>query len=139
MIILDTNVISEPMKARANPRVLAWLDRQVPETLYLTAISLAELLVGIALLPRGKRKTGLDAELSEVVLRLFGARVLAFDETAAKAYALLIARARAAGHTLGVVDGQIAAIAAVHEFAVATRDTTPFAAAGVSVINPWET
>ncbi|MGE3875408.1 MAG: type II toxin-antitoxin system VapC family toxin [Parvibaculaceae bacterium] len=139
MIILDTNVISEPMKARANPRVLAWLDRQVPETLYLTAISLAELLVGIALLPRGKRKTGLDAELSEVVLRLFGARVLAFDETAAKAYALLIARARAAGHTLAVVDGQIAAIAAVHEFAVATRDTTPFAAAGVSVINPWET
>src|SRR5687768_10301408 len=113
MIVLDTNVISEPMKAQGNPAVLTWLDRQVPETLYLTAVNLAELFVGIAMLPRGKRKKGLDAALSALIPRLFGARVLPFDEMAAKAYALLIARARAARNTITVADGQIAAIAAV--------------------------
>jgi predicted nucleic acid-binding protein len=138
MIVLDTNVISEPMKAQGNPAVLTWLDRQVPETLYLTAVNLAELFVGIAMLPRGKRKKGLDAALSALIPRLFGARVLPFDEMAAKAYALLIARARAARNTITVADGQIAAIAAVHGFTVATRDMAPFVVAGVPVIDPWE-
>lgn len=138
MIVLDTNVISEPMKANGSPAVLAWLDQQAPETLYLTAVNLAELLVGIAILPQGRRKRGLDAALAELISRLFGDRVLSFDEAAAKVYALLIERAQAGGHTITVSDGQIAAIAAVHGFAVATRDTGPFMAAGVPVISPWE-
>ncbi|MHB8456000.1 MAG: PIN domain-containing protein [Acidiferrobacterales bacterium] len=138
MIILDTNVVSEPMKPNGNPAVHAWLDQQAAETLYLTTTSLSELLVGIEMLPDGKRKEGLDVALSELVMRLFGSRILSFDQQAAMAYAPLIGRARAGGCLISVADGQIAAIAAVHGFSVATRDIAPFVAAGVPVINPWE-
>lgn len=138
MIILDTNVVSEPMKRHGNPAVQTWLDQQVAETLYLTATSLSELLVGIAILPDGRRKEGLDGALNELLARLFGSRILAFDQPAAIAYAPLVCRARAEGRLISVADGQIAAIAAIHGFTVATRDTAPFAAVGVPVINPWE-
>ena len=138
MIVLDTNVISEPMRARGEPAVTAWLDRQAVDTLYLTATSLSELLVGIELLPAGKRKDSLSGALTELLAGLFGSRILAFDEPAAIAYATIIGRTRSAGHAISVGDGQIAAIAAVHGFTVATRDTTPFVSAGISVINPWE-
>ena len=138
MIVLDTNVVSEPMKHNGDPAVLGWLDRQLAETLYLTSISLAELLVGIENLPNGKRKTGLDAGLAELMAALFGPRILAFDYHAARAFAPLISRARSVGQGISVSDGQIAAIATVHGFSVATRDTAPFIAAGVPVINPWE-
>jgi predicted nucleic acid-binding protein len=138
MIVLDTNVISEPMKARADPAVTAWLDRQAAETLYLTATNLSEMLLGVELLPEGRRKRGMAAAMRELLAGLFGTRFLAFDREAAAAYAFLAARAAAKGFTMGVADGQIAAIAAVHGFTVATRDTAPFLAAGVPVINPWE-
>ena len=138
MIILDTNVVSEPMKPNGSPAVLEWLDRQAADTLYLTATSLAELLVGIELLPDGKRKDGLDAALTDLISGLFGPRILPFDQQAAKILAVLIGHARAAGRAITVADGQIAAIAAVHGFAVATRDTAPFEAAGVPVIDPWD-
>jgi plasmid stability protein/predicted nucleic acid-binding protein len=104
----------------------------------LTATSLSELLVGIDRLPDGKRKKGLDIALHEFLARLFEDRILPFDNQAAVAYAPLISRARASGATISVADGQIAAIATVHGFSVATRDAAPFVAAGVAVINPWE-
>ncbi len=138
MIILDTNVVSEPMKPNGNPAVRDWLDRQAAETLYLTATSLSELLVGIEMLPHGKRKEGLAAALNELLVSLFGPRILPFDRQAAMAYAPLIGRSRAAGCLVSAADGQIGAIANVHGFAVATRDTAPFLATGVLVINPWE-
>ena len=138
MIILDTNVVSEPMKPDGNPDVQTWLDQQAAETLYLTATSLSELLIGIKILPDGKRKKGLDAALSELMIVLFGSRILPFDQQAAIAYAPLVDHARAGGRLISMADGQIAAIAAVHGFTVATRDTEPFVAAGVPVINPWE-
>ena len=138
MIILDTNVVSEPMRPGRNGRVLAWLDAQEPETLYLTAVSLAELLVGVAVLPKGKRRDGLEVGLIDLISRLFGPRILPFDREAAKVYAPLIGRARAVGRAIGLADGQIAAIAAANGFTVATRDTSPFKAAGVAVINPWD-
>jgi toxin FitB len=138
MIVLDTNVVSEPMKAQGDPAVTAWLDRQVADTLYLTATSLSELLVGIELLPAGRRRSGLDTALAELVARLFGPRILPFDQQAATVYPRLVGRARAAGQAITFADGQIAAIAAARGFTVATRDTVPFAAAGVPVINPWE-
>ncbi|MBP9870985.1 MAG: PIN domain-containing protein, partial [Nitrosomonas sp.] len=108
------------------------------ETLYLTATSLSELLVGIEILPDGKRKEGLDAALRKLMERLFGARILSFDQQAAIAYAAIVGRARTNGRLISVADGQIAAIAAVHGFTIATRDTAPFVAAGVPIINPWE-
>ena len=138
MIILDTNVVSEPMKPNGNPIVQTWLDHQAAETLYLTATSLSELLVGIEILPDGRRKEGLDVVLSQLMVRLFGSRILPFDQQAAMAYAPLFGRARAGGCLISVADGQIAALAAVYGFTVATRDTAPFVAVGVPVINPWE-
>jgi predicted nucleic acid-binding protein len=138
VIILDTNVVSEPMKPQGNPAVRDWLDQQVAETLYLTATSLSELLLGIEILPDGKRKEGLAAALGELIGELFGSRILPFDHKAAATYAPLIRRARADGQAISVADGQIAAIATVHGFAVATRDTAPFVAVGVPVVDPWK-
>nr|VFJ62702.1 MAG: hypothetical protein BECKFW1821A_GA0114235_11347 [Candidatus Kentron sp. FW] len=139
MIILDTNVVSEPMKANSDPAVRTWLDRQVPQTLYLATTSLAELLLGIELLPTGKRRKGLDVALNKLIVSLFGSRILPFDQSAAVVYATLSSKARTHGYTLSMADGQIAAIAALHGFAVATRDMAPFSAVDVPVINPWET
>jgi toxin FitB len=138
VILLDTNVISEPLKPSGDPRVVAWIDEQLVETLYLSTVSVAELKFGIAALPDGKRKQVLRASLDERVLPLFHSRILPLDMEAAEAYAALRARARAAGKALGVADSYIAAIAASKGLIVATRDTQPFLAAGVSVINPWE-
>ena len=125
------------MRRNGDPSVQAWLDRQAAETLYLTTTSLSELLLGIEILPDGRRKKGLASALNELLSRLFGTRILAFDARAATAYALLIGSARAQGYSVSIADGQIAAIATVHGYKVATRDTPPFIAAGVAVINPW--
>jgi toxin FitB len=138
VIVLDTNVVSEPIRPHGNPAVRSWLDQQVAETLYLAATSLSELLMGVEILPDGKRKEGLGTILSELIDRLFESRILPFDQQAALVYAPLVGRARAAGHAISVADGQIAAIAALRGFTVATRDTGPFVAAGVPVINPWD-
>lgn len=137
MIILDTNVVSEAMKSAQDPAVRAWLDNQAAETLYLTSITLAELLFGIRALPTGRRKESLTAALDGLVV-LFRDRILPFDVDAARHYAELANTARSAGRGFPTPDGYIAAIAASRKFIVASRDTTPYMAAGVSVFNPWE-
>jgi predicted nucleic acid-binding protein len=136
MILLDTNVVSEAMKPKPNPAVRNWLDEQAAETLYLSSVTVAELMFGIGALPRGKRKDKLAATL-DGVLELFTTRVLPFDTEAARRYADLAVKARAAGKGFPTPDGYIAAIAASREFAVASRDTSAFIAAGLIVINPW--
>ncbi len=137
MIVVDTNVLSEPLRPTGDPAVTAWLDRQRPDTLYLTTVNLAELLLGIELMPVGLRRSTLEARIHDVIATFGDRRVLAFDAAAARSFAVLISRARAAGHAIGVSDGQIAAIATTRGFSVATRDTAPFIAAGVAVIDPW--
>lgn len=138
MIILDTNVISEPLKPRANPSVRIWLDRQPKESLYLAAPSLMELLLGIELLPEGKRKKAMAAAMDELLTHFFSDRFLVFGREAAAMYAVLARRAMVKGNPISVADCQIASIAAVHGLTVATRDTAPFLAVGVPVVNPWE-
>ena len=138
MIVLDTNVISEPLKPRPEARVLAWLGAQDAQTLFLTATALSELLVGIELLPAGKRKHAMMAAVQQTLDRLFADRFLPFDREAAVTSSLLASRAAARGFTISASDCQIAAIAAVHGFAVATRDAAPFLSVGVPTINPWE-
>ena len=138
MIVLDTNVVSEPMRRNGDPAVRTWLDQQAAETLYLTTTSLSELLVGIEILPDSRRKKGLADALSELLVSLFGSRILAFDQQAAVAYAPLVRRARTRGCLISVADAQIGAIATAHGFTVATRDTAPFLAAGVPVLDPWK-
>ena len=137
MIVLDTNVVSEAMRPSPDTAVAAWLNDQAAETLYLSSVSLAELLFGIGALPAGKRKTSLVSTL-ESLLGLFQGRILSFDTEAARHYAQVATRARAAGKGLPLPDGYIAAIAVANGFAVATRDIGPYEAAGVSVVNPWE-
>jgi toxin FitB len=137
MILVDTNVVSETMRPTPDPAVIAWLDAQAAESLYLSSVSLAELLLGIAVLPDGRRKIELGSSLLSNAVILFGDRLLPFDVPAAQAYATLVSAARSAGHAIGVADGQIAAIATAKGLAVATRDIGPFEAAGLSVINPW--
>lgn len=138
MILLDTNVVSEPLRPAPDARVIQWIDAQPLETLFLSAITVAELRAGVALLPAGKRRTGLQRNLEERVLPLFAGRVLPFDIACTKAYADLIAKARAVGIAIAAADGYIAALAATVGLTVATRDTSPFAAAGAAVINPWQ-
>lgn len=138
MILLDTNVISEPQRREPNTRVLEWIDAQALETLYLSAITVAELRAGIALMPTGKRQSILHENLEKRLLPMFANRVLSFDLACTKTYAELLAKARAAGLAIETADAFIAAIALANGFAVATRDTTPFEAAGLNVINPWQ-
>jgi len=137
VIILDTNVVSEPLRPAPDQAVVDWLDAQPAEALYLTSISTAELLAGVARLPHGARRQTLEASLETLLRRLFGTRRLAFDDAAARAYADLLERAAGRGAALPLADGMIAAIAYVHGFAVATRDVAPFIAAGVKTIDPW--
>lgn len=137
MILLDTNVVSEPLRPTPSAHVIEWIDAQPIETLFLSAITVAELRAGITLLPVGKRRTDLHENLEKRVLPLFAGRILPFDMACTQAYAELIAKTRATGVAVITADAYIAAIAVANGFAVATRDTRPFEAAGAAVINPW--
>ena len=137
MILLDTDVVSEPLKLSGDAGVMIWIDAQIIETLFLSTISLAELRFGIAALPPGKRRDTLHSSLEQRILPLFAGRILPFDSAASEGYATLRARARAEGKAISSADGYIAATAITHGLIVATRDTSPFEAAGLNVINPW--
>ena len=137
MIVLDTNVISEAMKPEPHASVRAWLNDQAAETLYLSSVTLAELLFGVAALPVGKRKDKLTQALDGLI-GLFRDRILPFDIDAARHYAELAVTAKTGGRGFPTPDGYIAAIAASRDFVVASRDTAPYDAAGISVINPWK-
>lgn len=138
MILVDTNVISEPWRPAPDRRVLAWIDAQTVETLYLSAVTIAELRFGIAAMPSGKRREILNERLEEQVLPLFSGRVLPFDLEASSAYARLMTHAKASGRAIGAADGYIAATAASRGLIVASRDAAPFQAAGLVVIDPWQ-
>jgi predicted nucleic acid-binding protein len=137
MILIDTNVISELWKAEPNPDVLAWIDAQTIETLYLSAVTVAELRFGLATMQEGKRRTIYQERLEKEVLPTFAGRVLPFDLDASQAYADLMARARARGKAIGKADGYIAATATACHLMVATPDISPFEAAGLKIVNPW--
>jgi predicted nucleic acid-binding protein len=137
MILVDTNVISEPLRKTPDPVVIEWIDAQPLDTLYLSAITVAELRFGVASLPTGKRRDRLHESMENRVLPLFTGRVLAFDLPASQAYAELMSRARAAGLAMGAANGCIAATAAANRMAVATRDAAAFEAAGIPVVDPW--
>ena len=136
MILLDTNVVSEAMKPEPHAAVREWLDAQAAETLFVSSVTIAELMFGIGVLPQGKRKEKLAVSL-DGVLELFADRILSFDTESARRYADIAIEARAAGKGFPTPDGYIAAIAAARGFAIASRDTSAFLAAGLSVIDPW--
>ena len=137
MILVDTNVISEPLRREPSAAVIEWLDAQNVDTLFVAAISLAEIRFGVAVLPVGRRRDWLEQSIEQRVVPLFRGRILPFDDAASKAYASLRAKARGTGNAMASADGFIAAIAAADGLIVATRDVAPFEAAGLRVIDPW--
>lgn len=137
MIILDTNVVSELMCPVADPAVLKWLSMQSPDELHNNAITLAEILYGIELLPAGKRKSDLLAGAERLFKVVLGGRVLSFDEPAARQFSKIAAGQRARGKPMSELDAQIAAIAQVHNAALATHNVSDFEGCGVRLINPW--
>ena len=137
MIVLDTNVVSEPLKANPETKVLDWLDNQSAETLFITTVSRAELRYGVLRLPDGKRKNALTAQV-ERVLDLFKARMLDFDSLAAGKLSQIAADCEKKGNRALAPDAYIAACAAARGYAVATRNVRHFQHLGVRVINPWE-
>ncbi|MBO0904387.1 type II toxin-antitoxin system VapC family toxin [Jiella sonneratiae] len=137
MIILDTNVISEMMRALPEQRVMDWQDRQEINAVFLTAISKAELQYGIAVMPVGRRRTLLADSLQATLTEDFGGRILPFDGEAAEAYADIRANRRAIGRPIKEMDAQIAAIAAVQGAKIATRNVKDFDDCGIAILNPW--
>lgn len=135
MIVVDTNVISEPLKPAPDPLVLTWLAENSAE-IALSAITVQELLYGVQRLPKGRRRVRLT-EAIERLIRDAGDRVLAYDDDAARCHATLRATRDAAGKTTSVEDGMIAAIAVARGAAVATRNVADFEGFGVSVVDPW--
>lgn len=137
MILLDTNVISELMKLTPSPSVLDWLDQQESSQLYITTITIAEISYGLNVLPQGNRRSLLEDAFKKAMLEAFKHRVLSFDEVAAHFYGKIMAQRKELGRPLSVPDGQIIAIARVHEAVVVTRNTRDFDDCGLELINPF--
>ena len=137
MIIIDTNVVSELMRAKPDPAVLAWFAGHTADTLFLTAISEAELRTGAAILPEGQRRDQLQLAIEGMIDQDFRGRVLPFDSAAAEAYAVVAAQRRAVGRPITEADCQIAAIARATGARVAARNVKDLEGCGVAVVNPW--
>ncbi|NMM37952.1 MAG: type II toxin-antitoxin system VapC family toxin [Glaciimonas sp.] len=139
-VLLDTNVLSELMRARPDAAVLAWFEQQSGVTFYTSAITQAEIFLGIALLPAGKRREALAAAADLMFEEEFAMHCLPFDAAAASEYALLVAARTRIGHAISTEDALIAAIAIQHQMPLATRNTKDFLDIGqLKLINPWVT
>jgi predicted nucleic acid-binding protein len=137
MIVLDTNVLSEVIKTVPSAEVSGWLALQPPSVVYTTAITQAELLYGIELMPKGRRRSVLQAAVMRILTELFASRILPFDSEAAEAYSRIASSRRAMGRPMSEADARIAAITLSHGAALATRNTADFAHCGIKVLNPW--
>ena len=138
MIVLDTNVVSELMRPQPAPAVLAWVNAQPADQLWLCSLVVAELLYGIGRLPDGARKRQLANAVEAMVFDDFSGRTLPFDLEAAVAYAQLVVQRETVGQPIAMADAQIGAICAVNGATLATRNTRDFAMLGLNLINPWD-
>lgn len=138
MIVVDTNVISEVLKPQPDELVQRWLQREPIDNVYVTSITKAELLYGLALLPSGRRKEALASTIQTFFFERITTPVLAFSDEDALHYATISAYRRLMGRPIRELDGQIAAITKSRGFAVATRNVRDFEHCGIEVINPWE-
>jgi predicted nucleic acid-binding protein len=138
MILLDTHVVSEVMKARPAEAVVAWLNGQDSEKLYVSSITIGEIAYALRLLPDGKRRSGLRQRFEQFIALAFDQRVLNYDESAARIFGELMGDRKELGLPMSVPDGQIAAIARRDHLSVATRNVLDFEDCGIEVINPFE-
>ncbi len=137
MIILDTNVISELMRAKPDPKVMGWVNEQMDLNLYSTAITAAELRTGAAIMPSGKKKIKILEQLKMVFEEDFRNRILSFDDECAKFYAAITSERKLLGQPIAQVDAMIASICSKFGAAICTRDERGFSNCGLRVINPW--
>jgi predicted nucleic acid-binding protein len=137
MIVLDTNVVSELMKSAPEPAVMVWINAIPAATVFLSAVTQAEILYGVALVPQGKRREALARASRTAFETYFRGRILPFDSEAAEAFAALAADRRQAGRPISQADAQIAAIARSRGAALATRNVPDFQGCGVEIVNPW--
>lgn len=137
MIVLDTNVVSELMRPAPSPAVVSWVSRRDAATLVFSAVGEAELRLGVAIMPAGRRRDEIEEAIEAMLREDFAGRILPFDSAAARAYAGIAAARRAAGQPVATMDMQIAAIARSHNMAVATRNTKDFTGIGVDIADPW--
>ncbi|GEN26155.1 type II toxin-antitoxin system VapC family toxin [Halomonas cupida] len=138
MIVLDTNVVSELMKAEPEASVVKWLDAQDAWSVMVSAITVAEVFYGIERLPDGKRKSDLSAVAVAMFGEDFAGRILPFDGEAAICYAELVATRERSGRGVSVADAQIAAICRQYASGLATRNIKDFECLGIELINPWD-
>jgi len=138
MILLDTNIISEAMRAAPSNRVLAWLDGNGANGLFLSTITIAEITYGLGCLAEGNRRKDLDQRFSRLIKVGFSHRILSFDEACARAYGEIMGARKRRGLPMSVLDGQIASIARSNGHALATRNTKDFESCGLELINPFE-
>ncbi len=139
MIILDTNILSELMKPAPSPTVLTWIDQQESSTLYITAISIAEIFYGIYALSNGKKRTNLELAFHTAIKTAFAHRILPFDTNASYIYGKLMSDSKSKGHTMSILDGQIAAISLTSHATLATRNISDFHHCALQLINPFVT
>lgn len=137
-LLLDTNVLSELLRARPEPAVLAWFAAQPPHSLFVSAVTQAEMLLGARLLPAGRRRQQLQQALDAMFRDDFSGHVWPFDATCVARFAELVATRRAAGRPISQFDAQIAAIALSHGAGLATRNGADFEGCGVGVHDPWQ-
>jgi predicted nucleic acid-binding protein len=138
MIVVDTNVLSEAMRERPEPRVIEWLRRQSESESWTTAVTKAEILFGIAITPAGRRRTALETAADRILNSTFAGRVLAFEDEAARHYAQIAATRRAHGRPIKPLDAQIAAVSRLYGATLATRNIRDFEDCGIRLVNPWE-
>jgi toxin FitB len=138
MILLDTNVVSAVMARAPDAVVVAWLDRQETLTLFLSAVTVAEIRYGLHLLPDGRRRSSLEDRFTTFMVEGFSGRVLPFDAEAAQRYGEIMAARRGAGRPMSILDGQIAAVARANRLTVATRNVRDFELCGLAVIDPFD-
>ena len=138
MTVLDTNVVSEVMLSSPSPAVLAWFSKiRAVDELFLTTITVAEILFGVELLPAGKRRDTLKIDAEKMFDQDYSARILVFDKAAAHVFSQVASARRKLGRPISEFDAQIAAIAQVHDAILATRNTSDFEGCGVRLVNPW--
>ncbi|HUL94548.1 MAG TPA: type II toxin-antitoxin system VapC family toxin [Usitatibacter sp.] len=138
MIVLDTNVVSELMRPQPSPEVLDWFAGQPPQSLYVSSVTVAEVLHGVLLLPAGKRRNAILAAARSMFEVEFEARILPFDAQSAYLYAELLVERRRDGRPISSFDAQIAAITAGARAALATRNVGDFQGCGLKLVNPWD-
>ncbi len=139
MIVLDTNVLSEVLRARPAPQVLAWMNGLEESAVFISSVTQAEMLLGVALLPAGKRRDALGAQVASLFSQHFVNRCLPFDALAAPHYAKIVSSRQRAGRPINTEDGQIAAVACSRGYGLATRNAADFAGiANLKIINPWD-